>query len=339
MIANALYWLKEFHIDGLRVDAVASMLYLDYGKQDGQWVANKYGGNQNLEAIEFFKHFNSVIRGTFPGVMTIAEESTAWPKVTAKVEDDGLGFSFKWNMGWMHDFCEYMKLDPLFKKNNHHALTFAMSYNSSENYILPLSHDEVVHLKCSMVNKMPGYQVDKYANLRTGYTFMFGHAGKKLLFMGQEFGQEREWSEARELDWFLLENPLNKGMQDYVKELLKLYTSNPAMYENDNNWDGFEWINCNDNDRSIYSFVRKTADGKKKFLFVLNMTPIQRDDYRVGVDAAKKCKLVLNSDDVRFGGNGNEIPAEIKPVKGECDGKPYSIGFSLPPFTSAVFQI
>ena len=339
LIANALYWLKEFHIDGLRVDAVASMLYLDYGKQDGQWVANKYGGNQNLEAIEFFKHFNSVIRGTFPGVMTIAEESTAWPKVTAKVEEDGLGFSFKWNMGWMHDFCEYMKLDPLFKKNNHHALTFAMSYNSSENYILPLSHDEVVHLKCSMVNKMPGYQVDKYANLRTGYTFMFGHAGKKLLFMGQEFGQEREWSEARELDWFLLENPLNKGMQDYVKELLKLYTSNPAMYENDNNWDGFEWINCNDNDRSIYSFVRKTADGKKKFLFVLNMTPIQRDDYRVGVDASKKCKLVLNSDDVRFGGNGNEIPAEIKPVKGECDGKPYSIGFSLPPFTSAVFQI
>ena len=339
LIANALYWLKEFHIDGLRVDAVASMLYLDYGKQDGQWVANKYGGNQNLEAIEFFKHFNSVIRGTFPGVMTIAEESTAWPKVTAKVEDDGLGFSFKWNMGWMHDFCEYMKLDPLFKKNNHHALTFAMSYNSSENYILPLSHDEVVHLKCSMVNKMPGYQVDKYANLRTGYTFMFGHAGKKLLFMGQEFGQEREWSEARELDWFLLENPLNKGMQDYVKELLKLYTSNPAMYENDNNWDGFEWINCNDNERSIYSFVRKTADGKKKFLFVLNMTPIQREDYRVGVDTAKKCKLILNSDDVRFGGNGNEIPAELKPVKGECDGKPYSIGFSLPPFTSAVFQI
>ena len=339
LIANALYWIKEFHIDGLRVDAVASMLYLDYGKQDGQWVANKYGGNQNLEAIEFFKHFNSVIRGAYPGVMTIAEESTAWPKVTAKVEEDGLGFSFKWNMGWMHDFCEYMKLDPLFKKNNHHALTFAMSYNSSENYILPLSHDEVVHLKCSMVNKMPGYQVDKYANLRTGYTFMFGHAGKKLLFMGQEFAQEREWSEARELDWFLLANPLNKGMQDYVKELLKLYTANPAMYENDNNWDGFEWINCNDNDRSIYSFVRKTADGKKKFLFVLNMTPMQRDDYRVGVDKAKKCKLILNSDDVRFGGNGNEIPAEIKPVKGECDGKPYSIGFSLPPFTSAVFQL
>ena len=339
LIANALFWIKEYHIDGLRVDAVASMLYLDYGKQDGQWVANKYGGNQNLEAIEFFKHFNSVIRGTYPGVMTIAEESTAWPKVTAKVEDDGLGFSFKWNMGWMHDFCEYMKLDPLFKRNNHYAMTFAMSYNSSENYILPLSHDEVVHLKCSMVNKMPGYQVDKYANLRTGYTFMFGHAGKKLLFMGQEFGQEREWSEARELDWFLLDNPLNKGMQEYVKELLKLYTSNPAMYENDNNWDGFEWVNCNDMDRSIYSFIRKTADGKKKFLFVLNMTPILREDYRVGVDSSKKCKLVLNSDDVRFGGNGSVIPQELKPVKGECDGKPYSIGFALPPFSAAVFQV
>ncbi len=339
LLANALFWLEEFHIDGLRVDAVASMLYLDYGKKDGQWVANKYGGNQNLEAIEFFKHLNSVIHGAYPGVMTIAEESTAWPKVTAPVEDDGLGFSFKWNMGWMHDFCEYMKLDPLFKKNNHYALTFAMSYNSSENYILPLSHDEVVHLKCSMVNKMPGYQIDKYANLRVGYTYMFGHAGKKLLFMGQEFGQEREWSEARELDWFLLEEPLNKGMQDYVKELLRLYTSNSAWYENDNNWKGFEWVNCNDADRSVYSFLRKSEDEKKKFLFVLNMTPIERKEYQVGVDGKKKCKLILNSDDKKYGGNGAMIPKEITPVKKECDGKPYSITFTLPAFTAVIFEI
>jgi len=339
LIANALYWIKEFHIDGLRVDAVASMLYLDYGKQDGQWLANKYGGNQNLDAIEFFKHFNSVIRGTFPGVLTIAEESTAWPKVTGDVEDDGLGFSFKWNMGWMHDFCEYMKLDPLFKKNNHHAMTFAMSYNGSENYILPLSHDEVVHLKCSMVNKMPGYQVDKYANLRTGYTYMFGHSGKKLLFMGQEFGQEREWSEERELDWFLLQEPLNKGMQEYVKELLNLYRKNPAMYEVDRDWSGFEWVNCDDNERSIYSFIRKSKDGKKKLLFVLNMTPIKRENFDVGVPGRKKAKLILNSDDVRFGGNGNEIPAAITPKKEECDNLPYRITFDLPPFSSAVFEI
>ncbi len=339
LIANALYWIKEFHIDGLRVDAVASMLYLDYGKKDGQWLANKYGGNQNLDAIEFFKHFNSVIRGGFPGVLTIAEESTAWPKVTGDVEDDGLGFSFKWNMGWMHDFCEYMKLDPLFKKNNHHALTFAMSYNGSENYILPLSHDEVVHLKCSMVNKMPGYQVDKYANLRTGYTYMFGHSGKKLLFMGQEFGQEREWSEERELDWFLLQEPLNKGMQEYVKELLNLYRKNPAMYEVDRDWSGFEWINCDDCDRSIYSFMRKSKDGKKKLLFVLNMTPIKRENFEVGVPSKKKCKLVLNSDEVRFGGNGNEIPATITPTEEECDKLPYRIKFDLAPFSAAVFEI
>ena len=276
LITNALYWIKEFHVDGLRVDAVASMLYLDYGRKDGEWVQNRYGGNKNLDAIEFFKHFNSVIRGTYPGIMTIAEESTAWPNVTGKIGSDSLGFTFKWNMGWMHDFCEYMKLDPYFRKNDHHALTFAMSYNDAEDYILPLSHDEVVHLKCSMVNKMPGYKVDKYANLRVGYTYMLGHSGKKLLFMGQEFGQEREWSEARELDWFLLQNELNQGLQDYVAELLKLYRKYPCMYEIDNSWDGFEWINADDADRSTYSFIRKTSGEKtKRLLFVLNMTPVE----------------------------------------------------------------
>lgn len=340
LIANALFWLKEFHVDGIRVDAVASMLYLDYGKKDGQWLPNKYGGNKNLEAIEFFKHLNSVVRGTYPGFLTIAEESTAWPKVTGEIGDDeGLGFSFKWNMGWMHDFCEYMKLDPLFRKNNHYAMTFAMSYNNAENYILPLSHDEVVHLKCSMVNKMPGYQVDKYANLRVGYTYMFGHSGKKLLFMGQDFAQEREWSEERELDWYLLGEPLNRGMHEYVKELLNLYRKYPCMYEADNSWDGFEWLNADDAERSTYSFFRKALDGKNNLLFVLNMTPMLRENYQVGVPKKKKYKLLLNSDETRFGGNGSVIPAEVSAVKQkeQVNYKDYSITFDLPPYTATVF--
>ena len=338
LIANALFWIREFHIDGLRVDAVASMLYLDYGKQDGQWVANKYGGNENLDAIEFFKHLNSVIHGAHPGVMTIAEESTAWPKVTAAPEDGGLGFSFKWNMGWMHDYCEYMKLDPLFRKNNHYKLTFAMSYNSSENYILPLSHDEVVHLKCSMVNKMPGYEIDKYANLRNLYTFMFGHEGKKLLFMGQEFAQEREWSEARELDWFLLQKPLNKGMHDYMSELLHLYRKSPCLYEIDNDWAGFEWMNADDKDRSIYSFARKSKDGKQKLLFIINMTPVSYPKYNVGVPSITQYKLILNSDDTKFGGNGNKVSKSVKARKGECDRRKQYIAIDVPPLTALVYQ-
>ena len=337
LIANALFWIKEFHIDGIRVDAVASMLYLDYGKKDGQWVPNKYGGNKNLEAIEFFKHLNSVVRGTYPGFMTIAEESTAWPGVTHSIEEDGLGFSFKWNMGWMHDFCEYMKLDPYFRKDNHYAMTFAMSYNESEHYILPLSHDEVVHLKCSMVEKMPGYKVDKYANLRLGYTYMLGHSGKKLLFMGQEFGQEREWSEARELDWFLLENDLNKGMHDYVKELLLIYRKYPCLYENDNSWAGFEWLNCDDKDRSVYSFFRKSENGKNELLFILNMTPMKWENYVVGVPKKKKYKLLLNSDDTKFAGDGNVIPKELAAEAKPCNNKEYSITFDLPPYTAAIF--
>ncbi len=337
LIANVLFWIKEYHIDGIRVDAVASMLYLDYGKKDGQWVANKYGGNKNLEAIEFFKHLNSVVRGTYPGFLTIAEESTAWPKVTGAVEDDGLGFYFKWNMGWMHDFCEYMKLDPYFRKDNHYAMTFAMSYNDSENYILPLSHDEVVHLKCSMVNKMPGYTVDKYANLRCGYTYMFGHAGKKLLFMGQDFGQEREWSEERELDWYLLGEDLNKGLLEYVKELLAIYRKYPCMYEFDNCWDGFEWLNCDDKDRSTYSFYRKASNGKNNLLFVINMTPIAWENYKLGVPKKKKYKLLLCSVEERFGGNGCTIPKEVTAVKDYCDYKDYSITFDLPAYAAAIF--
>lgn len=337
LIANVLFWIRKFHVDGIRVDAVASMLYLDYGKKEGQWIPNKYGDNKNLEAIEFFKHMNSVVRGTYPGFLTIAEESTAWPKVTGKVEDGGLGFSFKWNMGWMHDFCEYMKLDPYFRKNDHYALTFAMTYNDSENYILPLSHDEVVHLKCSMVNKMPGYKTDKYANLRAGYAYMLGHSGKKLLFMGQDFGQEREWSEARELDWFLLQEKLNRGLHDYVKNLLELYNKYPCLYEIDNSWAGFEWLNCDDKDRSTYSFFRKASDGKNNLMFIINMTPMKWENYKVGVPKKKKYKLLLNSDDVQFGGQGMEVPAEITSVKENCDYRDYSLTLDVPPYSALIF--
>ena len=344
LIANVNYWINEYHIDGIRVDAVASMLYLDYGKKDGQWLANKYGGNENLDAIEFFKHLNSELHGAYPGFLTIAEESTAWPKITAKPEDGGLGFSFKWNMGWMHDFCEYMKLDPIMRKGNHNGLTFAMSYNSAEKYILPLSHDEVVHLKCSMVNKMPGYKVDKYANLRVGYTFMFGHEGKKLLFMGQEFGQEHEWNEATELEWWRLEegkddNYLNIGMKYYMQRLLEIYRSHKCLYEIDDDWSGFEWINADDADRSIYSFFRKCPSQKKSLLFVLNMTPMKREGYRVGVPVRKQYKLLLNSTELVFGGAGEtSVPEVIKAQKGECDRRDQYIEFDLPAYGALIFE-
>lgn len=337
LIANVLYWLREFHIDGIRVDAVASMLYLNYGKKDGQWLPNRYGGSENLEAIEFFKHLNSVVRGSYPGFLTIAEESTAWPMVTGPIGTDSLGFSYKWNMGWMHDFCEYMKLDPLYRKGNHYGMTFAMTYNESEKYILPLSHDEVVHLKCSMVNKMPGYMVDKYANLRAGYAFMFTHSGKKLLFMGQDFGQEREWSEARELDWFLLAEKNNSGLQNFVRELLKLYRKYPALYEQDDSWAGFEWMNADDADNSVYSYVRKSINGKNNILVVVNMTPMKREHYRVAVPKKKKYKLILNSDDEKFGGWGNEIAAEYTAEAVPFHYHDYSFEMDIPPYGAALF--
>ena len=340
LISNALYWMEEFHIDGLRVDAVASMLYLDYGKQDGQWVANKYGGNNNLEAIEFFKHLNSCLLGKYPGTLMIAEESTAWPKVTDKPENDGLGFSYKWNMGWMHDFLEYMKLDPYFRKNNHNKMTFAASYMTSENYILVLSHDEVVHLKCSMINKMPGYPDDKFANLKAGYAFMMGHPGKKLLFMGQEFAQYQEWSEARELDWYLLGEEKHQQMQGWVKELLHIYKKHPCLYSLDRSYDGFQWINADDADRSIFSFVRYDETKKKNLLFVMNFTPMAREDYRVGVPRKKQYKLILNSHDEKFGGNDIVENRETvyKSAKGECDKQPFSFSYPLPPYGVAVFE-
>ena len=338
LIANALYWIEECHVDGLRVDAVASMLYLDYGKKDGEWVANKYGDNKNLEAIEFFKHLNTVVLGRNHGTVMIAEESTAWPQVTGKAEDGGLGFSLKWNMGWMNDFLEYMKLDPYFRKDNHNKMTFSMTYAYSEKYVLVISHDEVVHLKCSMVNKMPGYPEEKIRNLKAAYAFMLFHPGKKLLFMGQEFAQLQEWSEERELDWYLLENPDHKHMQDWVKALLHLYQKNPCLYELDGNWDGFEWINADDADRSIYSFVRKSKDGKNNMLFVCNFTPVARPDYRVGVPKKKTYKLVLDSDAAEFGGEGIEKTVSYKAVKSECDGRAFSFAYPLSGYGVAVFK-
>ena len=296
LIANALFWIEHYHVDGLRVDAVASMLYLDYGKEKGQWVPNKYGSNENLEAIEFFKHLNSVVLGRNPGVVMIAEESTAWPKVTAPAEYDGLGFSLKWNMGWMHDFTEYMKLDPYFRKGCHNQMTFAMSYAYSEKYVLVLSHDEVVHLKCSMLNKMPGLGFDKFANLKVGYAFMMGHVGKKLLFM------------------------------------------NKAMYELDCSPEGFEWVNADDAERSIYSFIRHSKDGKKNLLFVCNFTPMERTEYRVGVPRRKQYKLILDSDEKKYGGEGKVRPEIYKSVKKECDGRPFSFAYDLPPYGVAVFE-
>ena len=338
LICNALFWLEHYHVDGLRVDAVASMLYLDYGREDGQWVPNIYGGNENLEAIEFFKHLNTIVKKRNPGIVMIAEESTAWPKVTDKAEYGGLDFSLKWNMGWMHDFLEYMKLDPYFRKYNHTKMNFAMVYAYSENYMLVLSHDEVVHLKCSMIEKMPGSYEDKFKNLMAGYAFMTGHPGKKLLFMGQDFGQHREWSEKRELDWVLLDIEPNRHLQTFVKELLHLYKNNKCLYEYDCYPEGFEWINADDGDRSIFSFVRHSESGKSNMLFIINFTPVERPDYRVGTTCRRKHTLVLSSDDKKFGGTGKRRPKEYKPAKKECDGRKYSFRYKLPAYGVAVFK-
>lgn len=336
LIANGLYWVEQFHVDGLRVDAVSSMLYLNYGRSDGNWVANRYGGNQNLEAIEFFRHFNSIMKQRNPGVMTIAEESTSWAGVSAAPENNGLGFTFKWNMGWMHDFLEYMKYDPIYRKYHHNKMTFAMAYNYSENYVLVLSHDEVVHLKCSMLTKMPGYRDDKFANLKVGYTFMMGHPGKKLLFMGQEFGQWREWNEAQELDWWLLNEPGHEELRMFYKDLLHLYKKYPCMWEGDNDPKGFQWINCDDADRSIFSFMRKSKDGKNNLLFVCNFTPMARPDYAVGAPCAGTYTLVL--DNVRGHVGYKEPNNKYVAVEGECDRQPYRINYPLPAYGVAVFK-
>lgn len=337
LIANALFWLKQYHIDGIRVDAVASMLYLDYGKENGEWIPNMYGGHENLEAMELLKHMNSIIQKQGDGTFMIAEESTAWPRVSRPVEEDGLGFHYKWNMGWMNDILDYMKCDPLFRKGRQNELTFSMVYAYSENFILVLSHDEVVHGKCSLLNKMPGDDSQKFANLRALYGLMYTHPGKKLLFMGQEFGMRLEWNEATQIQWTLLEDKNHAALQKYVKDFNHFYTSNQALYELDYSIEGFEWIDTLDCDRSIIIFLRKSESGQT-LLVVCNFTPNVYKDYRVGVPFEGKYKEVLNSDKVIYGGSGNVNP-RLKASKAiPMHERENSISITVPPMGISIFQ-
>ena len=338
LVANALFWVEKFHIDGLRVDAVASMLYLDYGKDGGQWLPNENGGRENTDAIKLFRHMNEVLEERDPGALMIAEESTAWAGVTAPASMDGLGFLFKWDMGWMNDFLQYMHCPPESRHYDHHKLTFSMMYAYSENFIQALSHDEVVHGKGTLLNKMPGNREEQFANLRVAYGFMYGHPGKKLLFMGQEFAQDHEWNEETSLSWDDLQHEQHRGIQNYVKALNKLYKDYPSMYVHDGNAMGFEWMSCDDNMSSVVSFVRRGETTKKQLLFVCNFHTKEYRDFRVGVPCAGHYQEVLNSDAEEFGGK-NRVN-NFKPLKAEaipCDGKDYSIGFALPPLTMAVF--
>ena len=333
LISNALYWLDEYHIDGLRVDAVASMLYLDYGRNE--WVPNQYGGKENLEAVEFLKHLNSLIEHREDGSLMIAEESTAWPKVTEMPENEGLGFSMKWNMGWMNDFLSYMKKDPIYRKYHHTQMNFSMMYAYSERFILVLSHDEVVHGKFSLVEKMPGDPTDKLKNLMAAFGFMMGHPGKKLLFMGQDFAQNREWSEERELDWGLLNDTEHRRVHEYMKALLHIYQKHPCLYELDSEEAGFEWINADDSEQSTFSFVRHSRDGKANLLFVCNFTPVNRMDYRVGVLRRKQHVLLMDSSWENF---DEERSIKLKPEKVNTDGKAYSISYPLKGYGVLVFK-
>lgn len=339
LISNALYWAKEFHADGIRMDAVASMLYLDYGKNAGEWIANMYGGNENLEAVEFLKHLNSIFARDTEGAVLIAEESTAWPKVSGDENDGGLGFDFKWNMGWMNDFLDYMQCDPYFRHDHYGELTFSMLYAYSEKFVLVFSHDEVVHGKGSMAGKMPGdTQEKKFANLRTAYGFMMGHPGKKLLFMGQDFGQMDEWNEKESLEWGLLKYDVHSQMKDYVKALNHLYRTQPALYKMDYEPEGFEWINCTYNDENIVIFERKTDKSEETLLFVCNFVPVEHEKFRLGVPFAGKYKEILNSDAKQFGGSGMVNPRVKMSKKEEWDARENSIVINLAPMSVAVFS-
>ena len=337
LISNALFWAEKYHADGIRIDAVASMLYLDYGKNDGEWVANIYGGNENLEAIEFLKHLSSIFKKKHPESLLIAEESTAWPKITAGLDDDGLGFDYKWNMGWMNDFMDYMRYDPLYRGAHHDELTFSLIYAYSEKFCLTLSHDEVVHGKGSMLEKMPGEEELKFANLRAGYGYMMAHPGKKLLFMGQDIGQHREWSESRGLDWEILNQEKHSQLQFYMKALLKLYKSQPALYERDFDSDGFEWINCLEWKKNLLVFLRKGKKQDDTLLVVCNFSGQKYEKFQIGVPYPGKYKEILNSDDRAFGGTGFVNPRVKISKQVEWDERKDSIVVNIAPLSVAVF--
>ncbi len=339
LIANALFWAEQYHADGIRMDAVASMLYLDYGKNDGEWVANIYGGHENLEAVEFLKHLNSVFKGKKNGAVIIAEESTAWPQITGDVKDNGLGFDYKWNMGWMNDFTGYLKYDPYFRNHHYGELTFSMLYAYSEDFVLVFSHDEVVHGKCSMLCKMPGDTYEAKANnLRAAYGFMYGHPGKKLLFMGQEYGQVSEWNENEELPWHVLEYPVHKNIQEYVKALNELYRTQPALYQRDFYPDGFEWVNCSRSQDNIVSFLRKTEKPEETLLFICNFAPVEHEKFQVGVPFYGKFKEILNSDGEVYGGSGKGNPRAKTCKQEEWDDRDNSLVIDLPPMCTLVFS-
>ena len=339
LIANALFWTEKFHADGIRFDAVASMLYLDYGKNDGEWVANIYGGNENLDAVELLKHLNSIFKKKHPDALLIAEESTAWPRVTGSVDtEEGLGFDYKWNMGWMNDFIGYMSNDPYFRGAHHNELTFSMVYAYSERFMLSLSHDEVVHQKGSLLEKMPGTEDKKFANLRAAYGFFIAHPGKKLLFMGQEYGQVHEWAENKALDWEDLEKPAHRQMQNYMKALIQLYKTHPALWKLDYDSDGFEWINCVEWEKSMVTFLRKSKKQEDTLVVICNFSDVAYEEELVGVPYAGKYKEILNSDAKEYGGTGVVNPRVKIAKKEETDDRPYTIKVKVAPLSVAIYS-
>jgi 1,4-alpha-glucan branching enzyme len=338
LISSALFWLDKYHIDGLRVDAVASMLYLDYSREQGEWIPNRYGGRENLEAIDLFKRLNEVAHLRFPGVLTIAEESTSWPSVSRPTYLGGLGFSLKWNMGWMNDTVSYFSKDPLYRRYEHNKLTFSLFYAFTENFMLPFSHDEVVHGKNSLLHKMPGDMWQQFANLRLLYAYQYAHPGKKLLFMGQEFAQRNEWNEARSLDWHLLQHESHRGVQRLVGDLNKLVGSEPALHQVDFEWQGFEWIDANDSDNSVYSFIRRGKNADEMLVVVLNATPVVRYGYHIGVPRPGHYEEVFNSDASRYGGSNVGNLGGMNATEHAWQGRRYSLVLTLPPLAAVVLK-